>query len=84
VKVIDGKFGQSAPEADEEKPTLKEAINTALQHEEIGQQRDGQFFMVLNTEERLTFITNERSPAELMALTEAAKHVLLQQYLEDL
>jgi hypothetical protein len=83
MKVIKGTFGQE-PEVDEEKPSLTEAILGALEHAEVSDETQGEFFLVLNTESRFTFITNEKRLGDLIGLLEVAKGTLVQQYAEDL
>ncbi len=81
MKVVEGSFGK--PD-EENKSTLHEAITEALTKAELLEESKGQFFMLINTSNRFTFVTNEDSLGELVCLLEIAKGTIMQQYAESL
>lgn len=83
MKVIDGSFGKKE-EDDKESKTLMEVIVEGMTKADVGQETKGQVFMLVNTEERFTFVTNEDSLSELACLLEVAKGTVLQQYADNL
>ena len=72
MKVIDGGFGKDVPEGDP-KVTLLEAITGALEDQEMDTMTEGVFFLVLDTDKRTTFITNEVDRPQAAFLLEMAK-----------
>ena len=72
MKVINGGFGKDVPEGGP-KVTLLEAITGALEDQEMDTTTEGVFFLVLDTDKRTTFITNEVDRAQVAFLLEMAK-----------
>ena len=73
MKVIDGNFGK---EGDEKAPLL-EVINEAIKEAELDGYEDGKFFMVVDLQDRMTFITNNQAMGDcLMMMKMAESHVM--------
>ena len=70
MKVVEGKFG------DQEKVTLGETLRLALEEAELTD-KHGLLVTLVDTEDRMTFITNEASKAEVLLLLEQAKAAIL-------
>ena len=70
MKVVEGKFG------DQEKVALGETLRVALEEAELTD-KHGLMVTLVDTEDRMTFITNESSKAEVLLLLEQAKAAIL-------
>lgn len=65
-------------EGDFEKPNLLRAITKALGEAELSDNKQGNFFMVIDTPERMAFLTNQETSGEALMLLELAKMTLVQ------
>lgn len=79
MKVVEGNFSNK-----EESLTLLASITEALEKIEATETTEGQFFLVLNTPQTFSFISNRTDLAELLALLEVTKGSVLEQYMETL
>lgn len=75
IKVVEGAFGK-AKEGDTPVP-LKDIIDMVLEDTELGEQTSGSFVLLLDTDDRLTFATNEDSKPELVYMLESAKLIIM-------
>ena len=82
MKVIEGAFGKPKEVEGIEKPTLLEAITSALKESGLDGNTKGTFFMVMDVEERIAFLTNQDSISDTMMLIEVAKGVLINAFLD--
>lgn len=82
MKVVEGNF--SNKDEQEVSLTLLASITEALEQIEATEVTEGQFFLVLNTPQTFSFISNRTDLAELLALLEVTKGSVLEQYMETL
>ena len=76
MKVVKGSFGKEGG-SQEPTDTLQEIITMALKEGGLTDTTEAQFILVVDTEERLTFATNEASRGELVLMLETAKNILV-------
>ena len=74
MKVIDGGF---PPQDEKEKAPLKEVIADILEQTEIGDLKDGTFLFVFDNDDKTTFVTNEKNPAEVVYTLESIKQAVI-------
>ena len=72
MKVVEGNFGK-----DEEQPTLAESLSEVLRVSELAENNTGKFVLIVDTEERTTFMTNQRDPAGTVYLLEQIKNAII-------
>ena len=72
MKLVTEDFGK-----DESKITLAEAIQGALEHAEMDTLTEGTFFLVFDTKDRTSFITNEEDRGQAAFILEQAKLTIM-------
>jgi hypothetical protein len=75
MKVVEGEFGKDKSEAGE--TPLQEIINQILDDTEMGKVTGGSFMLLVDTDDRMTFATNEDSKPVLVYMLETAKNLLI-------
>ena len=76
MKVIEGGFG--APD-DTPNTTLLEAVIGCLEVTEMTECTEGKFLLVVDSEDRFTFMTNQKDMGQLLILAELVKDSVLAQ-----
>lgn len=74
MKVVEGNFGK--PDG-EEAPTLAESIAEVLELTELGPVKQGRFLLIVDTDDRMSFMTNELCPEGTVYLLEQVKHAVI-------
>ena len=75
MRVVDDTY---VPEEEKEPTTLLEAVKGAIEASELDPDGPcGKFFMVRDTDESMSFVTNETNPAEVLLLLEIVKTALV-------
>ena len=72
MKVVEGEFGKDKGET-----PLQEIINLILEDTEMGKVTGGSFMLLVDTDDRMTFATNEDSKPVLVYMLETAKNLLI-------
>ena len=62
---------------DAKKPLLSEVVQEAIVAAGLEETDEGTFFMVVDTEEKTTFVTNEVKAAEIVYLIEQVKMTIM-------
>jgi hypothetical protein len=75
MKVVEGEFGKDKGEAG--KTPLQEIINQILDDTEMGKVTGGSFMLLVDTDDRMTFATNEDNKPVLVYMLETAKNLLI-------
>ena len=78
MKVINGDFGKT----EDSLGTIQEQVNNALEELGVGQETEGAFLMVVETNTGLHTAANERIGDSLLTI-ELVKHSLIKAYVED-
>ena len=72
VEVINGNFGQEKSNL-----PLGEMVSEAIQVAELGDVENARFFMVVEWEDQIRFLTNEQAPAEAVLMLEIVKQAIV-------
>jgi len=74
MKVVEGSFGK---DEDKDRPTLGEVIPDVLAKAELDKVNGGNFVLVVDTDDRMTFITNSKNPTGVVYMLEQCKLAVL-------
>jgi len=77
MKVVDGNFNKQDEGANEPPPTLLDSITKALTASELADDVSGDFFMVIDGEDRVSFLTNQKSAGDALLLVEMARNIIV-------
>ena len=75
MEVIKGNFGEG--QETDEPLTMKEALIEGLEKSEWADVTGGKFFLVMDTEDSMSFVTNETHPAEVILMMEIVKQAIV-------
>lgn len=74
MRVVDGNFNKGA---DEDPATLLDSITKALTASELADDVSGDFFMIIDGEEKVSFLTNQKSAGDALLLVEMARNIIV-------
>ena len=72
MKVVEGNFGQ-----EKDKITLAESMSEIMAKTDLGEVAEGRFILIVDTPDRMSFVTNEHNPEGAVYLLEQIKHAVI-------
>lgn len=72
MEIVKGNFGK-----DKEDLLLKDAVLEGIEQAGWNDTKGGRFFLIMDTEEQMSFVTNEKHPAEVVLMLQVVNQAIV-------